>query len=289
MPTRPIKSRIVLATLGMLGTACLMQSFAVHPQQKSDTPYAAQGKESSSGTSNPLGVNLGMGGSSSKVSNADEKMMKQLAESNLAEISAGKIAQDKAQSSEVKSFAKKMVDDHTKAMDELKQLAQSKAVTLPTEPDKQHQAMEKKLSALSGEKFDRQYMQQAGDRAHKDTHRLLERASSKAEDADLKNYASKVMGTVEGHQQLAKEASMNLKASSEGKSSGASDAGSKSQEDSSGKTGHGSTGKGGGHKRGHSSGASMPGSTGGAGATQEYAPGASGAQGGAGAAESGNQ
>lgn len=252
MPTPHFRSQLAAALLGLLGTAFLVNSLAVHPQDKGDKASAAQSKESSSGsssgTSTTQGGAAGAGGTSSsagasKLSQSDERMMKQIAEANLAEISAGKIAQDKAQSDEVKSFAKKMVDDHTKALDDLKQLAQSKGVTLPNEPDKQHMAMEKKLQALSGEKFDKQYLQQSGDRAHKETHRLLQRASSRAEDSDLKNYASKVIATVESHQQMAKDTTRNLKSTAEGKSGGGTGAAGASQggSDSSGKSGHGKT------------------------------------------------
>ncbi len=234
MPTPHFRSQLAAAVLGLLGTAFLVNSMSVHPQDKDDKASATQSKESSSGSSSGAsttqGGAAGPGGMSSsaaagKLNQSDERMVKQIAEANLAEISAGKLAQDKAQSDEVKSFAKKMVDDHTKALDDLKQLAQSKGVTLPTEPDKQHMAMEKKLQALSGDKFDKQYVQQAGERAHKQTHRLLQRASSRSEDADLKNYASKVLATVESHEQMAKDTSRNLKSTAEGKSGGGTGAG----------------------------------------------------------------
>lgn len=237
MPTPQFRSQLAAALIGLLGTAFLVNSLSVHPQDKGDKASATQSKESSSGSSSGTSTTQeSAAGAGAKLSQSDERMIKQIAEANLAEISAGKIAQDKAQNNEVKSFAKKMVDDHTKALDDLKQLAQSKGVTLPTEPDKQHMAMEKKLQALSGEKFDKQYLQQAGDRAHKETHRLLQRASSRAEDSDLKNYASKVLATVEGHQQMAKDTSRNLKSTAEGKS------------------GHGKTRSGKGHSSGSSSG-----------------------------------
>ncbi len=218
MPTPHFRSQLAAAVLGLLGTAFLVNSLSVHPQDKDDKASATQSKESSSGSSSGASTTQGGAAGAGKLSQTDERMIKQIAEANLGEISAGKLAQDKAQSDEVKSFAKKMVDDHTKALDELKQLAQSKGVTLPTEPDKQHMAMEKKLQAQSGDKFDKQYMQQAGDRAHKETHRLLQLASSRAEDSDLKNYASKVLATVESHEQMAKDTTRNLKSSAEGKS-----------------------------------------------------------------------
>jgi hypothetical protein len=78
-------------------------------------------------------------------------------------------------------------------------------------------------------------------RTLKDTHRLLERIHSKAEDADLKSYASKIIGTVETHQQLANDTRKNLKPSSEGTSgAGKSESsGSPASSGASGKSGGG--------------------------------------------------
>lgn len=218
MPTTRMKSGLAAALFGLIGAPLLLHSLAVHPQEQTDKPSATQSKETSSGASSGASTQQSTGASAGKLSERDEKMVKQVAESHLAEISAGKLAQEKASSDEVKSFAKKLVDDHTKGLDDLKQLAQSKGVTLPTEPSRQQMAQEKKLQSLSGEKFDRQYLQQAGDHAHKQTHQLLQRVASRAEDSDLKNYASKTLGTIETHQQMAKETSRNLKSTAEGKS-----------------------------------------------------------------------
>ena len=206
MPMHHIKSGVAGIFFGLVSTALLTNSLAVHSQEKGNKPSASQSKEMSSGISQ------------AKLNQSDERMLKQLAQAYLAEIALGKLAQDKAQSNEVKSFAKKMLDDHMKAQDELKQLAQSKGVSLPGEADRQQQSVEKKLAALSGEKFDRQYMNHESTRALKDTHRLLERINSKAEDADLKSYASKIIAAVETHQQMANDTRKNLKPTSEGKS-----------------------------------------------------------------------
>jgi putative membrane protein len=206
MPMQNIKSGVAGIFFGLVSTALLTNSLTVHPQDKGNKPSASQSKETSSGVSQ------------AKLNQSDERMLKQLAQAYLAEIALGKLALDKAQSNEVKSFAKKMLDDHMKAQDELKQLAQSKGMSLPVEVDRQQQSVEKKLAALSGEKFDRQYMNHESTRALKDTHRLLERINSKAEDADLKGYASKIIATVETHQQMANDTRKNLTPTSEGKS-----------------------------------------------------------------------
>ncbi len=221
----PLPRRFIPAiTLGFVSAALMLNSLTAHPQSRSE-PSSGKTEESSQGKASS-GASTAAGGAASatagKVSRADEKLMTEIAQANLAEIEAGKLAKDKSQNDQVKSFAQKMIDDHTKALDELKQLAQAKGVTLPTEPDRQQKAMEKRLSSLSGDKFDKQYLEQAGDRSHKDTHKLLKQASTKAQDSDLKNYASKTMSVVESHQQMAEETERTMKSSSHGKSSGSS-------------------------------------------------------------------
>src|SRR5690242_153047 len=94
-----------------------------------------------------------------KVSDTDAKAMKNLAEANLAEIEAGKLAADKAQSPQVKQFGQRMVEDHTKMLDDLKQLAQEKAVELPGSAGMGDRAHTLALRTKSGEDFDKAYMQ----------------------------------------------------------------------------------------------------------------------------------
>ena len=59
----------------------------------------------------------------------------------------------------MKQFAQRMVTDHSKANDELKSLAQSKNITLPTDVDAKDKATHDRLAKLSGAAFDRAYMQ----------------------------------------------------------------------------------------------------------------------------------
>lgn len=131
--------------------------------------------------------------------------MREMARANMAEIEAANIALKQSNNDEVKSFAQKMIDDHTQAQQELEQLAQSKGVTLPTEPDKKHQAMAKKLQALEGDKFDKQYLSQGGVKDHRETHRMLNRAQKRATDDELKAYLTKVTPIVGDHMKMAQD------------------------------------------------------------------------------------
>jgi putative membrane protein len=98
---------------------------------------------------------------------ADRAFMKKAAQANIAEIEAGKLAQSKASSNDIKQFGEKMQQDHGKVLDELQALAKSKGVALPTETDEKHKALAKKLAATSGKQFDQTYASNAGVADHK--------------------------------------------------------------------------------------------------------------------------
>jgi len=143
----------------------------------------------------------------SKVSKADEKVMKDIAYANLSEIAAGKVALSNSNNDEVKKFAQKMIDDHTNAQKELQQLADAKGVTLPTEPDVKHKTELKMMSALTGAKFDKAYMKEGGLADHRNTDKLLAKAASKASDPDLKALVTKVKPVVDQHLSMAQNIS----------------------------------------------------------------------------------
>ena len=133
------------------------------------------------------------------LSKGDQRILTRLAQANVNEVAAGNIALQKATSPEVKSFAQKMVDDHTKGLQEVQQVAQAKNVTLPTEPDAKHKKMADRLNALSGEEFDRTYIANAGVNDHKAAHKLVTDAQQKAKDPDIKALAAKLQPTIDQH------------------------------------------------------------------------------------------
>lgn len=142
---------------------------------------------------------------SAAVASADQKMMRDIAQANLAEVATGKLALEKSQSDDVKTFAQKMIDDHTKAQQELQTLADGKNVKLPAEPDAKHKAMAKVMSGLKGDAFDQRYLKQGGLADHQATHKLLDRVQNKAKDADLKAYAAKTITAVDQHLTMAQD------------------------------------------------------------------------------------
>ena len=71
-------------------------------------------------------------GESSSLSDKDKTFMKKAAKGGMMEVAMGQVAEQKAQSEDVKSFGKRMVTDHGKANDELKSIASKKGFQLPS-------------------------------------------------------------------------------------------------------------------------------------------------------------
>lgn len=135
--------------------------------------------------------------------NPDSKFMMTLATGGMNEITLSQTAVSKSTNEEVKSYAQKMIDDHTMAGDELKALAASKNVTLPMEADAKHMAMKTKLEGMTGDKFDMEYMK-AMVKDHEKTVALLQKESTGGKDEDAKAFAAKLLPTVQGHLDMAR-------------------------------------------------------------------------------------
>ena len=144
-----------------------------------------------------------------KLSSGDEKALKDMAQANINEVAAAKIALSKAQSSDVKAFAQKMVDDHGNALTKVQAVAEKKGVTLPTEPDAQHKAMADKLEKASGDDFDKMYMENAGTRDHKMVLSKLQSDAKNIKDPDVKALADEHTPVVEQHLKSAEQMMMD--------------------------------------------------------------------------------
>ena len=129
------------------------------------------------------------------VTGGDLAFMNDAAPGGLAEVELGKLATNKAQNPEVKAFAQKMIEDHSKAGEELKTLAAQKKVTLPTDVLPKHKEVMDKLSKLSGADFDREYVK-AMVEAHEKDVTAFNSVANGATDADVKAFAAKTLPTL---------------------------------------------------------------------------------------------
>jgi putative membrane protein len=143
------------------------------------------------------------GTSSAKLAPTDRQFIKKAAEGGLAEVEFGKLASEKAESSDVKQFGQRMVDDHTKANDQLKQVASEKGLTVPDKLSAKDAATKARLEKLSGKAFDRAYMRDMVTDHTKDVSEFR-MESKNAKDPDVKNFASQTLPTLKDHLKEAK-------------------------------------------------------------------------------------
>jgi putative membrane protein len=133
-----------------------------------------------------------------KLASSDRKFVTEALKGGMAEVELGKLASEKASHDAVKQFGQRMVDDHGKAAEELKKIAQDKGVTPPAEMDGKHKRLHDRLSRLSGAEFDRAYMDDMV-KDHRGDVKEFQREAGRAKDPDVKSYASKTLPTLQEH------------------------------------------------------------------------------------------
>jgi putative membrane protein len=222
------KARIWKRAAGVSAIALLFGASVASAQSTQNSSTGTQSTQGTQGaTSQPANTTAttGRSAASGTVSRADKKLMVEMAQANLAEIEAAHIAQSKTQNDQVRNFAQQMIDDHTRALQDLQQLAQAKGVTLPTEADSKHKKMGQKMRAMSGASFDRRYMAQSGVSDHKKTDSLLRRVQSRASDPDLKALAARLQPVVEQHLNSVQQLQTAMRSGRTGTASGTSTSG----------------------------------------------------------------
>lgn len=124
--------------------------------------------------------------------------IRRAAQGGMAEVQLGELAQQKAESPQVKEFAQRMVNDHSKANDQLKQLAAKEGITVPETLSARDKETKARLEKLSGAEFDRAYM---ADMVSNHTHDVTQfRTEARtAKDPAVKNFASETLPTLEDH------------------------------------------------------------------------------------------
>jgi putative membrane protein len=145
-----------------------------------------------------------------KVSKGDRSFIMDAANDSLAEIELGKVAQQNAASDDVKKFGQRMVDDHSKANQELMPIAQKLGVELPTAPQGKHARMVKDLSKKNGAKFDKDYVNDMVN-DHKKAVKLFETKSKKADNEELRQFAAKTLPTLQEHLKMAQDMQASMK------------------------------------------------------------------------------
>lgn len=134
-----------------------------------------------------------------KPSPVDGLFAREAAEMNTAEIELSKHAVKNATTPAVKTFAQKVIDDHTAAGEKLKTIADSMDVSLPDSMDKAHSTFEDSLDSLKGPDYERAYIQ-AMVTDHAVAIALFEDEAKNGNNAQLKQFAQETLPILQQHQ-----------------------------------------------------------------------------------------
>jgi len=136
---------------------------------------------------------------------SDRDFITEAATGGMAEVKLGELAKERAGSAEVRKFGERMVEDHTRANEQLMALLKKKGMDVPTkEMPKKAQACYDKLSQLKGAEFDKAYIKDMLEDHRKDV-AMFESMAKSGKDADLRAFAIKTLPTLRDHYQKIRE------------------------------------------------------------------------------------
>lgn len=177
--------------------------------QGGSTTGSQPGSQPGSTTGSRGGARAGAQGGKEMSANDEHRFVMDAAVGSMAEVELGRLATERASNDRVKQFGQRMVTDHGKANDELKALAQTKNITLPSDLDERHKATRDRLAKLSGDAFDRAYMREMVMDHRKDVTEFR-RESQSGKDPDIKAWAAKMLPTLEDHLKQAQDISRSI-------------------------------------------------------------------------------
>jgi putative membrane protein len=134
------------------------------------------------------------------------EVLSKLHHSNQMEVAAGKLAQEKGQSKDVKAFGKTLVTDHSAADKKVMALAKDEKIDLPAEVPMSPDAKEMmdKMKAASGAEFDKMFASHMLDDHKKD---IAEAKAARDTTADpkLKALLTSTIPVLEKHREIAQK------------------------------------------------------------------------------------
>ncbi len=152
--------------------------------------------------------NSGAAASSPSI-NSDQNFVTKAAQGNSAEIELGKIVAAKSKNPSVKQFAQMMVKDHTTALNELQELAQSRNLNFNDDLPEDAKMLQTKLSSDTGKQLDKDYMERMVEDHQKDVQEFTDK-SQNAKDPDVKQWASKTLPVLQKHLEKAQQIDSKL-------------------------------------------------------------------------------
>lgn len=143
------------------------------------------------------------GSSAVDFSQEDAAFIRETLQSGMTEIKMGELARQNAQD-QLKDFGQRLIDDHTRANDELARLAAIRGLDAPSQMGVKGTEAFQHLSRLGGAEFDRACARQAVD-AHVQAIKSFRLRIERTRDAELKAFAQKTLQLFEDDLAMARK------------------------------------------------------------------------------------
>ena len=134
----------------------------------------------------------------------DRMFVSKAMQGSMAEVQLGQLTLQKSNNEQVKQFAQRMIDDHTKLNDQMKPVAQQLGVTVPNQVSKKDQKTMAKLQALSGSAYDQAYIKDMV-KDHKQDLSDFQMEASSGQDQTVKDAATQGSQVIAQHLQMAQQ------------------------------------------------------------------------------------
>lgn len=145
------------------------------------------------------------------LSAADQNFIEEAATASLLEVHLGELAEENGGSDQVRRFGRRMVQEHGQANARLAQVVAPMGVALPKELDPRQRNQFARMQRLRGHEFDRAYLQ-AVIHAHEDEVARFRKQADASGNADLRQFASTTLPTLQGHLSVARDIEKTMQA-----------------------------------------------------------------------------
>lgn len=192
---------LVLGTVALLSPAslvCESPAMAQNPQAMPQNPNGSMPGQPNPMQNSPMSQPGQPGQPDNGMQMQDKMFLHKASEGGMAEVQFGQLAAQKGNSSEVKQFGQKMVEDHTKLNEQMRPIAASLGVTPPKHLNKADQAEYEKLNGLSGDAFDQEYITDMVKDHRKDLHEFRNEESATS-NPDLKAAVAQAEQVISQH------------------------------------------------------------------------------------------
>jgi putative membrane protein len=156
------------------------------------------------GSQNPSVDQMNGAQTAGQPSPVDRMFVTKAMQGGMAEVQLGQLTLQKSNNQQVKEFAQRMIDDHTKLNEQMKPVAQQLGVTPPEQVSKNDRKTMAKLQALSGSAYDQAYIKDMV-KDHKQDLNDFQMEASSGQDQTVKDAASQGSKVIAQHLQLAQQ------------------------------------------------------------------------------------